>query len=109
MRISDWSSDVCSSDLGAFPLGRIDTADPNSRNTLSLHAKLLRSGARQVDHPTTDKGTPIVDPNQNCPARFKRRHFHIGRQRERLMSSRNAFRTEMLPIDRKRTRLNSSH
>src|SRR3546814_4285022 len=53
-RFTAFSYRSARSQHGAFPLGRIDTADPNSRNTLSLHAKLLRSGARQVDHPTTD-------------------------------------------------------
>src|SRR3546814_20725967 len=64
-RFTPFSYRSARSQHGAFPLGRIDTADPNSRTTLSLHAKLLRSGARQVDHPTTDKGTPRVYPNQN--------------------------------------------
>src|SRR3546814_11873871 len=44
MRISDWSSDVCSSDLAFQPLARIDQADQRSRAAEWIEGRLLMEG-----------------------------------------------------------------
>src|SRR3546814_11094261 len=48
MRISDWSSDVCSSDLQAIKLGdaRIVVAGGQESMSMAPHAQHLRAGAK---------------------------------------------------------------
>src|SRR3546814_1726788 len=89
MRISDWSSDVCSSDLGvAHGLARLSADDP-PRCTVHAHpdADLVR-GARCSDATRLHGQHP-------APAGHEERAFAHGGRR--------------LSGDRKSTRLNSSH
>src|SRR3546814_8034359 len=99
MRISDWSSDVCSSDLHARQCGSPDTLSPRRRRRwrrqaehawwaatasrscgIELHAQTRHDLKYRVD-PVELQLLPIV------------RHSHDG---------------ALLAIDRKRKRLNSS-
>src|SRR3546814_9739428 len=46
MRISDWSSDVCSSDLGQYPLAAAGRGDDPVRSVLSRMADVPGGGRR---------------------------------------------------------------
>src|SRR3546814_5954944 len=91
MRISDWSSDVCSSDLVEVILERATIAGPHevtlaSGRTVTAKFILIATGA-----------TPHVP---SCPG-----HEHG-------ITSNEAFHLDAIPkriLDRKSTRLNSSH
>src|SRR3546814_13506601 len=71
MRISDWSSDVCSSDLldvpdlGQAPVDEIDhaAADPANRGDGKLAGPaLLRKGNRTQGASARDGGVGVLDP-----------------------------------------------
>src|SRR3546814_6926786 len=96
MRISDWSSDVCSSDLPfanrlpgakqpAFGGGRVRTAHADGGDAIG-DAELLRRAARKADQAVGDHRTTVVDADKDRPSGVERGH-----------------------LDRKSTRLNSSH
>src|SRR3546814_7294548 len=92
MRISDWSSDVCSSDLGAGEL-----ADPkrHSRGDILLFGEdIVESLPRHLDQPG-DLRLGLVERGQNVlPQQLT--GVHRGKAGYEL-------------VDRKSTRLNSSH
>src|SRR3546814_13317163 len=68
MRISDWSSDVCSSDLdGVVPQQRIDLGHPAPACGLLCQPLL----ARRDDRPVRRLG--LADPDQGAPARSEER------------------------------------
>src|SRR3546814_2374464 len=117
MRISDWSSDVCSSDLTAFRRGRAFAEDfedqPGPVDDLApepfLKIALLNRGKRTIDDDQLRliqlaSNTDVLDlafAEQRAGARFTDRnrnsigHHEADGQRKAL--------------DRKSTRLNSSH
>src|SRR3546814_9727620 len=65
MRISDWSSDVCSSDLHA---ARARHAKPSRRGSIhSSYFKLPATGREILNPPLTDAGSyDPVDKNAGC-------------------------------------------
>src|SRR3546814_7875523 len=90
MRISDWSSDVCSSDLDIGDLGRREM--PVYRHGIS--ADMLGAEHR------LDKGDSIGEKDRDAAA---------GANARRGEQARGASAAILEPGDRKRTRLNSSH
>src|SRR3546814_5921797 len=95
MRISDWSSDVCSSDLRRTPL-RLLKALPQQRK-LCGRKPALRDGGPGTDRPRATRRQGIARAGQRT---------HLQR-RDPAAAGRvaPADRSE----DRKSTRLNSSH
>src|SRR3546814_3186173 len=115
MRISDWSSDVCSSDLFALPPGgALLLTGPNGSgksSLLRLMAGLLRPAAGQL----LWDGRPIAEAPDAHAARL---HYlgHLDAVKPVLSVAENlrfwaALRGGMdaPERDRKSTRLNSSH
>src|SRR3546814_10363726 len=105
MRISDWSSDVCSSDLLAEFLGRAEAAGRNGGGDLlelglQFGALLLALGADGALEPVGQEtaGQQVVDGHAGL------RHLarHAG---DEAMQA----RARTVGHDRKSTRLNSSH
>src|SRR3546814_4804823 len=97
MRISDWSSDVCSSDLGIAGADR-------SGNSIKASARgqiaYVRIGIGVDD--------TMLDPRTSFRSQFAKIN---GLQREKAQLAGFVFRQEFLLThkDRKSTRLNSSH
>src|SRR3546814_19721619 len=59
MRISDWSSDVCSSDLPGTTIIEMSSADPV--RTRELAAKVGATGAKLIDAPVSGGVKKAVD------------------------------------------------
>src|SRR3546814_4480975 len=103
MRISDWSSDVCSSDLGGVrPEFRVDGPD---LATFETHLQLEFFG---------DAGQGRFKPTERAPvARNQQvRGQPVADLRDPAildLATALADRLEQLQRDRKSTRLNSSH
>src|SRR3546814_5540112 len=99
MRISDWSSDVCSSDLLAYPLDRgflILGHEPPAVRAEHLDraiARLVRHAARSL-HPIAE-----IDIGQ----------AHRARAQDVIHDDEIAEAVALGMVDRKSTRLNSSH
>src|SRR3546814_3586260 len=100
MRISDWSSDVCSSDLQFFQ-GRTNHADMEIRGPVPFYQLPPSGPAEGVSHP---------------PPRARKRRtrsaaivaLETARAASALARLRSASSSSRLE-DRKSTRLNSSH
>src|SRR3546814_1354199 len=115
MRISDWSSDVCSSDLGAPP------------KAFFIPDHLCHMTTRGWRSAMVQSSTPYAPGCRSFLRVFKKmrrktRVFacgtHVARTRKPLFCGHfsvlreNTGRSpdrEILPLDRKRTRLNHSH
>src|SRR3546814_7195734 len=100
MRISDWSSDVCSSDLQHMPFGHPGLRDRMSRDPvyqgLQQAPRVLEVAWRQTVHE--------LDRAQQERVALQRRH----RARLRALGLAPEDRAPDV-ADRKSTRLNSSH
>src|SRR3546814_7043388 len=101
MRISDWSSDVCSSDL----LEQKEDLESGSR------AAVLGgiTGVFEMPNtkPNTDTADALADKLKRAAGRMWCEHaFYVGAANA---NARHLGELEMLPGDRKSTRLNSSH
>src|SRR3546814_19593093 len=69
VRISDWSSDVCSSDLGRAPA----RAGTNARfHGVERHLHLARGLARRPDDPVRHAGGDLRGPGDRRPRRAGR-------------------------------------
>src|SRR3546814_1537787 len=107
MRISDWSSDVCSSDLGgeALPERFLTVAAGNHDRHLAVHRAQFRceriaSAVRQAD--VDECGIDPVVGKTDLDKRFHRRY--------RLLDPKaQLFQAFDRIQDRKSTRMNSSH
>src|SRR3546814_10098559 len=102
MRISDWSSDVCSSDLGssedAPPDYRLRSRLYGKGNDLSLAVELV-----QADN-------DLVVWTHEVPIRAAARGpDQLARVSMSLASSLTSLRGPVVERDRKSTRMNSSH
>src|SRR3546814_6582964 len=105
MRISDWSSDVCSSDLPAGSARGCPTPGGRRRVRLAKHA--LPAGVKR-----SDARNPGGVPAQQCGGRVA-----VCRPGERKSLAEHAAHRPKLarlhlgldPLDRKSTRLNSRH
>src|SRR3546814_6295829 len=121
MRISDWSSDVCSSDLRRPKSDRLDTGllkrsflgwlrGERGHCTMAPVPTLSEEDARRPnrEHSSlTGEQTRIINRLKSTLARFGVRDFNVKRPDagDRL----EAVRTPEGEGDRKSTRLNSSH
>src|SRR3546814_1052352 len=97
MRSSDWSSDVCSSDL---------TANSQQRNLRGLHDAEVRRSFGQLDI------CPLWRIGSACS--FKKSAYTSRWplplvEASRAVLSAKTFATQSRNLDRKSTRLNSSH
>src|SRR3546814_5017826 len=108
MRISDWSSDVCSSDLADF-FGKGDTIlyaacfDANG----GLFEPLLGENDAIVSDALNHAS--IIDGVRLCKARrYRYANCDMADLEEQLQQARTDGAGTIM-IDRKRTRLNSSH
>src|SRR3546814_6196345 len=101
MRISDWSSDVCSSDLTLYP-ERIN----NKTNGITFRRWLFQANAELTSMMVDALGPSVLDNPEE-------RLIELGRSqinRHSANSSPNSACTAKRPWrDRKSTRLNSSH
>src|SRR3546814_8632700 len=117
MRISDWSSDVCSSDLGSLRqiLGNATLSAVLSQE----RTEILRDLRESVDEETRRFGIALVDvrirradlPDETRESVYNR--MRSEREREaaefRAQGFEQAQRITAAAEDRKSTRLNSSH
>src|SRR3546814_8782379 len=122
MRISDWSSDVCSSDLPAFgQVGGLRLEDVDARERLGGHVLQVEVAAdRRKDFAPVDRGEHIGKPAHADVAEFVvavHGDLDAGHALERgggggigqLADVLCDDRIDHLHRDRKSTRLNSSH
>src|SRR3546814_5957347 len=104
MRISDWSSDVCSSDLALeAALGPLSWADVDLDRICDTLDKLMNSGRRIYS------AAYIMPSPRYGHARKHANHLALIAH---MMEQRLPQRLQQLPsleADRKSTRLNSSH
>src|SRR3546814_3912970 len=105
MRISDWSSDVCSSDLpapdapGSFVIHlHVDDADAMIERAVAAGGKLLRA---PQDHFYGERSGTLRDPFGY--------DWLIGHSIEDVTPDEMQRRYTAMLADRKSTRLNSSH
>src|SRR3546814_6290478 len=115
MRISDWSSDVCSSDLKVAECGGGEKqADEEDRG--NHHGPVEIIGAAKKHH-RADKARKIKEcaqPRRSAPggpAKKGKRHqqWRYGNGREVEHGGLLHRRDDEAPADRKSTRLNTSH
>src|SRR3546814_8689786 len=100
MRISDWSSDVCSSDL---LYGVLDLGDPAVEAPATV-AERIRGALKHIDAERL-----IVAPD--CGMNYLPRAIAFG-QLHAMVAGADMVRTEVVGCtspDRQSTRLNSSH
>src|SRR3546814_5169138 len=106
MRISDWSSDVCSSDLGALDwiIGAFYYRDRSARSDEFRlgddSVVALLSGGPQIS-------TALSDYEIDSYAIFGQATVHFGDKFEVTLGGR--YTRDEKRADRKSTRLNSSH
>src|SRR3546814_7816178 len=98
MLISDWSSDLCSSDLQALAIQRLDHADMEQPE---------RRTARQHQRRTTEAELDLLKEFQLGGMR-QFRQFHLADPLQRGCHFTRVIGDQLLG-DRKSTRLNSSH
>src|SRR3546814_1567602 len=113
MRISDWSSDVCSSDL-VDGVAHVIAANPEEdqcffRYQISRTAEEIRRGAKSRYYPI--ELSAVIDQIRAVPGRYAVigipcfiKAIHLLRAKDAVLRDRIAF-----TLDRKSTRLNSSH
>src|SRR3546814_17771941 len=70
MRVSDWSSDVCSSDLGIVAGDRAGKIGSRQRNLTLVKAEAERSGCCDLVNPAVYCGA--VEPQRQIPERNHR-------------------------------------
>src|SRR3546814_4350797 len=101
MRISDWSSDVCSSDLQAHPVAVPEAVlhDPFEGPPVRMHLDRRANGAAVV---AADVGRPAADMRPD--------HAILVPQCREQLGGGVGIPVEVAAVeDRKSTRLNSSH
>src|SRR3546814_10309221 len=103
MRISDWSSDVCSSDLGAVPLNLSRIAGDWR---WAGGALTLDGGLRLTDAAADPRFFPLV--GQDAHLRFADGAIDATAGFDEEKTGRKVLDT-VIRQDRKSTRLNSSH
>src|SRR3546814_6162723 len=108
MRISDWSSDVCSSDLWRDRATERQRGDPVCRRTRLAE----RNQGDEADQRDRHVDVPFADLLEATRQRETKRGMQIAQTLENRCVEPQRIRMQMRtgdPIDRKSTRLNSSH
>src|SRR3546814_9953479 len=107
MRISDWSSDVCSSDLQAVAMRR----EPPALAFISEGAEQLQvlQAPAMADAALPGDADDLVAPARDALAELARRQRRLGQRLARFEVEASDARPAILAGDRKSTRLNSSH
>src|SRR3546814_16042561 len=78
MRISDWSSDVCSSDLSSVKYARMPSVDNGSLSTLDEPCLRCSSTATIIrGRPNLNRRSAVVAPAAHHPPRRKQRAIPI--------------------------------
>src|SRR3546814_7533969 len=116
MRISDWSSDVCSSDLGAFLNDRLaaDVERASGAKSLLIDAVLAPKGINPLWCEAIESAGPYgagwpAPRVATGPVRIVESGV-VGTDHVRLIvSGDDGARFKAIALDRKSTRLNSSH
>src|SRR3546814_7443687 len=123
MRISDWSSDVCSSDLPAQAGGsrRGDAAlQQRHQGNRDRPSREKASACSMTNTPALTR-TPLLKFAARAPFRFRQHNtgekaLQIGRGGETFYTNSDQFANRVVVpapkqfrVDRKSTRLNSSH
>src|SRR3546814_5755610 len=102
MRISDWSSDVCSSDLATYSADLMLSEPPIDPTSIEAQRYRLRCvAALPVGHPLCEE--EVITPENASPYPF------IALSRWQATNFRVARAFDDNRQDRKSTRLNSSH
>src|SRR3546814_10382459 len=108
MRISDWSSDVCSSDLACAPCGQSIAGDVDAAEQLRplQTVKIERQGFAVVDDAERDDGLAVGQicqfaGRQDFHLDFRMEAREIGKVRHEQMTRKDR--------DRKSKRPNSNH
>src|SRR3546814_7397540 len=118
MRISDWSSDVCSSDLGlagaaiGIAIGDCAGADDRSRSQIAGLGEMRNEGAEIERHVlagirTTERLSIEVHPQRTVQLAILPALAQFVGGDEHRRQRRGGFGLEEPEADRKRTRLNS--
>src|SRR3546814_17242456 len=104
MRISDWSSDVCSSDLSTALLGRL--ADPESLHrarcwglSLRLGLRITGGPAHELKHIELSRGDGVL--LMQLPSSKKMLYGEAIGRRHRTLANAMALEAKV-PLDRKR-------
>src|SRR3546814_1828612 len=104
MRISDWSSDVCSSDLGLPDTSPVPKKDPMGMDYVPVYAD---------DAPPAAPGTVVLPPDKvqalGVRTEAVRRDALAANVRTSGTVEVDETRQYAIAPDRKSTRLNSSH
>src|SRR3546814_3491008 len=107
MRISDWSSDVCSSDLAKRTLTKLEKRTPLAQAVEDIHHALINRN--EMPHSIMDTVIPET-------GRIKARRIRLTPEQRRRAEELGFLRTDLSSIltsqyeqDRKSHRLNSSH
>src|SRR3546814_5453985 len=119
MRISDWSSDVCSSDLFWSPIDKASGPTERVGKLVQTHVVPFRDRFTFVeDDGGVAPGITAIDAGGHTPGMMA---FHIESEGKRLMVTADVANHYVLSLqrpdwevsfdmkDRKSTRLNSSH
>src|SRR3546814_6385559 len=114
MRISDWSSDVCSSDLSvsadfAAAINRAAGNDAICSQLIDARRAFVKSAGKAAEDAALEAFLAAKDPQPaaspliSLDALYSPVQVRIAANGERLPDTATAY------VDRKRTRLNSSH
>src|SRR3546814_8563326 len=103
MRISDWSSDVCSSDLANMPAAAPAAPFANSRLVIAFTSFLLNWSLG------IDAAIIACIEAEIARASDEFRYFGIGAHQHRTGRGNHRIRGRTPGQDRQSTRLNSSH
>src|SRR3546814_9218898 len=111
MRISDWSSDVCSSDLGTeFPIHFVSRAFTECEarwSTIEQECFAIYYAITSCEHYLRGHRFVVETDHRNLEFMAKATAPKVIRWRLRLQEY--DFEVRYIPGDRKSTRLNSSH
>src|SRR3546814_1249017 len=99
MRISDWSSDVCSSDLSVRTLA---DCEQEAQADITVETALLESRWLAGSRALMKQFEAAIQAQLDAPAFFQARRVEMQQRHARYQDTPYA-------LDRKSTRLNSSH
>src|SRR3546814_9298901 len=105
MRISDWSSDVCSSDLGSEQSGLITNVYVDNNDTVAKGQPLARLDTARLSDTILQNRAALA----SAEAQATQARATAAQARSNLARIDEVHRLSGGKVDRKSTRLNSSH